>query len=331
MPTKPKRAEQCVGRPAAGREAERGSRNGEARGRPRAPPASGAKRRAQRGEAERSQSDPANPSAPAILGRNGIGISWQGNRMRGARRGGPPGKRLQAGRAGEAGTGGVRARRRRAGRARAVGTGRGVRRAARRARHRRVSGGAAGSRGREARARGRLRDLRRPRRAPAHARPAARSRSRWCSRRCSRTLPYRAQWRFDPKADRHVLARLEVGDATAAAAPAALTPEKTKRRRSPTRVRSRLREMREKSGSEEQKAELAARREERARSEADLLEQLRSSNPDMRIEAVAGLDPEGDALGRAHGPAEERPRRARAREGGGAGAARPTASWRARV
>jgi hypothetical protein len=109
-------------------------------------------------------------------------------------------------------------------------------------------------------------------------------------------LPYSAQWRFDPKADRHVLARLQLGDATAAAAPAPLTPEQKKREQIAERVRSRLREIREKSGSEEQKAELAARREERARNEADLLEQVRSSNPDMRMEAVAGLDPEGDAL-----------------------------------
>jgi HEAT repeat protein len=62
-------------------------------------------------------------------------------------------------------------------------------------------------------------------------------------------------------------------------------------------LRQQMREAREKSAAtEEQKAELAARRDERARSEADLVEQLRSSNPEMRLEAVAGLDPEGETL-----------------------------------
>jgi hypothetical protein len=111
-------------------------------------------------------------------------------------------------------------------------------------------------------------------------------------------LPYGAQWKYDAKADRHVLARLQLGDASAdnAHAAAPVTPEQKKRHELAEKVRARLREVREKRGSEEQKAELAARREERARSEADLLEQVRSSNPDMRMEAVAGLDPEGDAL-----------------------------------
>jgi len=110
-------------------------------------------------------------------------------------------------------------------------------------------------------------------------------------------LGYRAQWRFDAKADRHVLARIEIGETTgdAVRAPPS-TPEQAKRRELAEKVRARMREIREKRGSEEQKAELAARREERARSEADLLEQARSSNPDMRMEAVAGLEPEGAAL-----------------------------------
>lgn len=54
--------------------------------------------------------------------------------------------------------------------------------------------------------------------------------------------------------------------------------------------------MREGRISDDQRAELDARREEKARSQADLLEQLRSSTPDMRIEAVNGIDPEGPAL-----------------------------------
>lgn len=109
-------------------------------------------------------------------------------------------------------------------------------------------------------------------------------------------LPYSAEWRFDATADRHALARLQLGEPPGEAARAPVTPEQKKRHELAERVRARMREVREKRGSEEQKAELAARREERARSEADLLEQARSSNPDMRMEAVAGLDPEGEAL-----------------------------------
>ena len=108
-------------------------------------------------------------------------------------------------------------------------------------------------------------------------------------------LPYSAQWRFDAKTDRHLLARLQLGDKPIETAKA-MTPEQAKKNALTEKVRARVREIREKRGSEEQKAELAARREERARNEADLLEQVRSSNPDMRMEAVAGLEPEGDAL-----------------------------------
>jgi len=112
-------------------------------------------------------------------------------------------------------------------------------------------------------------------------------------------LPYRAQWRYDAKTDRHDLARLEVGEISptpTSAAGAALTA-KAKRRDVADALRKQVRELRGKAGpSEEQKAEIAARREERVRSQADLLEQLNSSNPEMRIEAVEGLDPEGSAL-----------------------------------
>jgi HEAT repeat protein len=62
-------------------------------------------------------------------------------------------------------------------------------------------------------------------------------------------------------------------------------------------LRQQMREMREQSGAtEDRTAELAARRDEQVRSQADLIEQLRSSNPEMRLEAVEGLDPEGSAL-----------------------------------
>jgi len=110
-------------------------------------------------------------------------------------------------------------------------------------------------------------------------------------------LPYRAQWRFDPKTRSHELARLEVGEIPAAAADAAASADKTKRRDMADALRKQMRELREKaSAGEDQKAEIAARRDERVRSQADLLEQLRSSNPEMRLEAVEGLDPEGPAL-----------------------------------
>jgi len=102
---------------------------------------------------------------------------------------------------------------------------------------------------------------------------------------------YRAQWRFDKDQNTHVLARLEFGD----------VPGVTQTAHKPKigeALRERIRAMRDKQQpSEKQKAEAAARREERARSQADALEELRSSNPDMRMEAAADIEPEGPALG----------------------------------
>jgi len=112
-------------------------------------------------------------------------------------------------------------------------------------------------------------------------------------------LPYRAQWRFDEKTRSHELARLEVGEIPAAGADgaAAAAADKTKRRDMADALRQQMRELREKaSAAEDQKAEIAARRDEQLRSQADLIEQLRSSNPEMRLEAVEGLDPEGATL-----------------------------------
>ncbi len=110
-------------------------------------------------------------------------------------------------------------------------------------------------------------------------------------------LPYRAQWRSGARTDRHELARLEVGEIPPAPEAGAASAAKAKRRDMADTLRKQMRELREKeSVSEERKAEIAARREERVRSQADLLEQLRSSNPEMRIEAVEGLDPEGPAI-----------------------------------
>ena len=111
-------------------------------------------------------------------------------------------------------------------------------------------------------------------------------------------LPYRVQWRFDEKTRSHELVRLEVGELPAGAADgAAASADKAKRRDMADALRQQMRELREKaSASEDQKAEMAARRDERLRSEADLVEQLRSSNPEMRLEAVEGLDPEGSTL-----------------------------------
>jgi hypothetical protein len=114
-----------------------------------------------------------------------------------------------------------------------------------------------------------------------------------------RDLPYRAQWRVTGGSAEHVLTRLELGEpeAAPAAAPAQApgsAPERKKARADA--IREKLRAMREGRVTEEQRAELDARREEKARSQADLLEQLRSSTPDMRIEAVNGIEPEGPAL-----------------------------------
>ncbi len=110
-------------------------------------------------------------------------------------------------------------------------------------------------------------------------------------------LPYRAQWRHDATTGRHELARLEVGEIPVAVADGATPAARGKRRDMADALREQMRELREKAGAgEDQKAEIAARRDERVRSQADLLEQLRSSNPEMRLEAVEGLDPEGPAL-----------------------------------
>jgi hypothetical protein len=106
-------------------------------------------------------------------------------------------------------------------------------------------------------------------------------------------LPYRAQWRFDERTRSYALARLEVGETALEAADGAASAASKKRRDMADALRKQMREKREKaSAGEEQKAEIAARRDEQARSQADLVEQLRSSNPEMRLEAVEGLDPE---------------------------------------
>jgi len=114
-------------------------------------------------------------------------------------------------------------------------------------------------------------------------------------------LPYRAQWRAT--GTDHVLTRLELGETpaadagTPAAAPGAQAQTTEKKKARADAIREKLRAMREGRVTDEQRAELDARREEKARSQADLLEQLRSSTPDMRIEAVNGIEPEGPALG----------------------------------
>ena len=102
-------------------------------------------------------------------------------------------------------------------------------------------------------------------------------------------IPYRAQWSFDREQARHSLAKLEVGEVPMTTA-ASHKPHIT------DALRDRLRAMHDKRPNEKAKAEAQARREERARSQADALEELRSSNPDMRIEAAGDIDPEGPAL-----------------------------------
>jgi hypothetical protein len=100
---------------------------------------------------------------------------------------------------------------------------------------------------------------------------------------------YRAQWHYDKEQDRQLLAKLEIGDAPSATAVA-------NKPKIAEALRERIRAMRDRQPSEKQKAEAAARREERARTQADALEELRSSNPEMRIEAAADIEPEGPAL-----------------------------------
>ena len=101
---------------------------------------------------------------------------------------------------------------------------------------------------------------------------------------------YRAQWRFDKDQDRHLLTRLEMGEVTGAA-------QAVHKPKIGEALRERIRALRDKQQpTEKQKAEAAARREEHARTQADAMEELRSSNPDMRIEAAGDIEPEGPAL-----------------------------------
>ena len=103
---------------------------------------------------------------------------------------------------------------------------------------------------------------------------------------------YRAQWRWEAEPQRTTLAKLEVGDASTATQTAAAQPKN----KLGEALRERLRAMREKKPNEKAKADAAQRREEHARTQADALEELRSSNPEMRIEAAADIEPEGPAL-----------------------------------
>jgi HEAT repeat protein len=101
---------------------------------------------------------------------------------------------------------------------------------------------------------------------------------------------YRAQWGYDKDQARHVLAKLEVGEVANATA-VAHKPHIA------DALRERLRAMKEKHpAGEKQKQEAAQRREDRARSQADALEELHSSNADMRMEAAGDIEPEGPAL-----------------------------------
>jgi hypothetical protein len=102
---------------------------------------------------------------------------------------------------------------------------------------------------------------------------------------------YRAQWRFDPEPQRTALAKLEIGEPSAAVVTAAQPKPKLGEA-----LRDRIRALREKKPDAKAKADAAARREEHARSQADALEELRSSNPEMRMEAAADIEPEGPAL-----------------------------------
>ncbi|HTO07422.1 MAG TPA: HEAT repeat domain-containing protein [Myxococcota bacterium] len=104
-------------------------------------------------------------------------------------------------------------------------------------------------------------------------------------------VSYRAQWQYQKEQDRTTLAKLEVGDVAASAVTTAAHKPKLGEA-----LRERFRAMRDTKPSEKQKAEAAQRREERARSQADALEELRSSSPEMRMEAAAEIEPEGPAL-----------------------------------
>jgi hypothetical protein len=102
---------------------------------------------------------------------------------------------------------------------------------------------------------------------------------------------YRAQWRFEQEPQRTALAKLEIGEGDAVLVTAAKQKPKLGEA-----LRDRIRALRDKKPNEKAKAEAAARREEHARTQADALEELRSSNPEMRMEAAADIEPEGPAL-----------------------------------
>ena len=102
---------------------------------------------------------------------------------------------------------------------------------------------------------------------------------------------YRAEWRWKAEPQRSVLAKLEIGEGNLAVATS--TPPRNKLGEA---LRDRIRSLRDKKPDEKARADAAHRREERARTQADALEELRSSNPEMRMEAAADIEPEGPAL-----------------------------------
>ena len=102
---------------------------------------------------------------------------------------------------------------------------------------------------------------------------------------------YRAEWRWKPEPARSTLAKLEIGEGNIAGVTTAQPKNKIGEA-----LRERIRALREKKPDEKARADAAHRREERARTQADALEELRSSNPEMRMEAAADIEPEGPAL-----------------------------------
>ncbi len=111
--------------------------------------------------------------------------------------------------------------------------------------------------------------------------------------------PFRATYAVDPKTGAHVLARLGVGElapGAPGAASAAHAESESERQARSEKIRALVAQRRE---SAEERARLAnASAEERRRREAEAIEQLADTDAEKRADALAAIDPSGDAAGR---------------------------------
>ena len=111
--------------------------------------------------------------------------------------------------------------------------------------------------------------------------------------------PFRAAYAVDPKTGAHVLARLSVGELTPGAPGAASArhaDSESERQARPEKIHALIAQRRENA---EERARLAnASAEERRAREAEAIEQLADTNAERRADALAAIDPAGDAAAR---------------------------------